>query len=89
MTATTEASQSEFEQLQRERARSRRLERMRSGGLSTARKACLACPIMALFWVLGLWAEIPYWAIVLITLGSLAAIGLLTRFAVRGRTLRL
>ncbi len=74
---------------ERRRARARRLDRVRTRGLSTARKACLACPVMALLWVLGLWYEIPTWVVAVILLVVLPGVLLLSRGMMRGRTVRM
>lgn len=72
----------------RQRARTRRLARMKARGASVARRACLTCPVMALLWVLGLWYEIPTWAVAVIVLVLLPAVLLLSRVVMRGRTVR-
>lgn len=72
----------------RRRVRTRRLDRMKARGISAARKACLACPVMALLWVLGLWYEIPMWAYAFILLVALPGVLLLSRVMMRGRTVR-
>lgn len=72
----------------RQRARLRRLDRMKTRSLSAARKACLACPLMGLLWVLGYWYDIPTWVVAVSTLGLLVVVALVSKYAMRGRTIR-
>lgn len=73
---------------ERRRGRIRRLDRMKARSASVARQACLACPVMGLLWVLGLWYEIPTWAIAFILLVALPGVLLLSRVVMRGKTVR-
>ena len=66
------------------RARQRRLDRMEGRGRGAARPACLACLILALVWVLGLWQDLPGWAVAGVVVGVVGLVALASAL-VRGR----